>query len=361
MKFSPLLCGAVLAIAGAFVAPATRANTPANLAAERDGSHDFDFDVGVWKTHIVRRLHPLSGSNEWIELNGTVTLRKVWGGRAQLEEIETDGPLGHWQGMSLFLYNPKAHQWSQTFIGSKGGAFAGGTIGSFRNGRGELFAPDTFDGRAILVRGAWSNITPKSHRYEESYSADGGKTWEIQFTADKTRLADAAPAPTVKADHDGSHDFDFDFGSWKTHSSRLQHPLTGAKDWVETDGLTQVTPVWSGKASLVEFKIDGPEGPDEALALRVYNPTTKQWSINFATLKGGMLSDVPGIGEAHNGRIDFYDQRRVNGKATLARLSIWSTGANVTQSEQAFSADGGKTWEVNATDRYTRADGVAAK
>ena len=361
MNFSSLLCGAALAVAGAFVVPATQANAPSNPVAERDGSHDFDFDVGVWKTHIVRRLHPLSGSNEWIELNGTVTLRKVWGGRAQLEEIETDGPLGHWQGMSLFLYNPSAHQWSQTFIGSKGGVFAGGTIGSFKNGRGELFAPDTFDGRAILVRGAWSDITPKSHRYEESYSADGGKTWEIQFTADKTRVADAAPAPAVKADHDGSHEFDFDFGNWKTHSSRLVHPLTGAKEWVETDGFIRVTPVWGGKASLAEFKTEGPQSPDELLALRVYNPATKQWSINFATPEGGMLGDVPGIGEARNGRIDFYDQRRVNGKATLARLSIWSTGADTVQSERAFSADGGKTWEVNAIDRHTRADAAATK
>ena len=294
-------------------------------------------------------------------MNGTVTLRKVWGGRAQIEEIETDGPLGHWQGMSLFLYNPSAHQWSQTFIGSKSGTFVPGTIGSFKDGRGELFAPDSLDGRAILVRGAWYDITPKSHRYEESYSADGGKTWEVQFTADKTLLADAAPTPTAKADHDGSHDFDFNFGSWKTHSSRLQHPLTGAKDWVETEGLTQVTPVWGGKASLAEFKSGGPDGAYEWLALRFYNPTTKQWNTIFATPKGGTLDDAPAIGEAHDGRIDFFDQRRVNGKATLARLSIWSNGADAVQSEQAFSADGGKTWEVNATDRFTRAGGVAAK
>jgi len=66
-----------------------------------------------------------------------------------------------------------------------------------------------------------------------------------------------------------------------------------------------------------------------------------------------MLGDVPGIGEAHDGRIDFYDQRRVNGKATLARLSIWSTGADAVQSEQAFSADGGKTWETNWINKYT--------
>jgi hypothetical protein len=162
------------------------ATEPAAPAA-RDGQHDFDFDIGNWKTQIKRRLHPLTGSNEFIELNGTVHVRKVWDGRAQLEEIEVDGPNGHWEGMSLFLYNPKARQWSQTFVNSANGVLAGSLVGSFENGRGELFSTDTFDGRAILVRGAWSDILPTSHRYEESYSVDGGKTWEIQFTANLTR------------------------------------------------------------------------------------------------------------------------------------------------------------------------------
>jgi hypothetical protein len=154
---------------------------------DRDGQHDFDFNIGVWHTHITRILDPLAGSTSSIELNGTVTVRKVWDGKAQLEEIEADGPKGHWEGLTLFLYNPQSHQWSQIFANSKQGVLTRPLIGSFQDGRGELFAQDTVDGRSILVRGVWSGITPDSHGYEESYSADGGKTWVAAFIGDLTR------------------------------------------------------------------------------------------------------------------------------------------------------------------------------
>ncbi len=89
--------------------------------AMRDGQHDFDFNIGVWHTHIKRILDPFASSSESVELNGTVTVRKVWDGKAELEEIEADGPKGHWEGLTLFLYNPTAHQWSQSFANSKVG------------------------------------------------------------------------------------------------------------------------------------------------------------------------------------------------------------------------------------------------
>jgi len=182
---------AALLVAGlAFAAVCSAASpTAAVPAAAHDGSHDFDFNTGSWKTHLKRRVHPFSGANDFIELNGTVEVRDVWGGAAHLEEIEADGPNGHWQGLSLFLYNPGAHQWSQNFVNSRSGVLVSGLIGSFANGRGELFQQDTLDGRSILVRGVWSQIAADSHRYEESYSIDGGKTWEVQLTADKTRAA----------------------------------------------------------------------------------------------------------------------------------------------------------------------------
>ena len=158
-------------------------------SAPRDGQHDFDFNIGVWKTHIKRVLDPLSGSGEALELNGTVTVRKLWGGRAQLEEIEADGPKGHWEALTLFLYNPSARQWSQVFANAKQGMVVTPLIGEFRNGRGELFSTDTFKGRSILVRGTWSDIKPNSHRYTESYSADGGVTWAPAFIGDLARQA----------------------------------------------------------------------------------------------------------------------------------------------------------------------------
>jgi hypothetical protein len=182
-----LACGISCAIS-AFSAGAVDVAKPGSTIALRDGQHDFDFDIGVWQTHIERIIDPLSASPASIELSGTVTVRKVWDGRAQLEEIEADGPKGHWEGLSLFLYNPAAHQWSQSFSNSKAGTLGSPMIGSFKNGRGELIAQDTFHDRAILVRAVWSDIKPSSHRYEEFYSDDGGKTWALSFTANKTRI-----------------------------------------------------------------------------------------------------------------------------------------------------------------------------
>jgi len=109
-------------------------------------------------------------------------------------------------------------------------------------------------------------------------------------------------AETHAGAHDGSHDFDFDFGTWKTHSSRLLHPLTGSQDWVQMDGVTVVTKVWNGRANLAEYRAAGPAGVVELLALRVYNPNSHQWSINFATPNVGTLGAVPGVGEFRDGR-----------------------------------------------------------
>jgi hypothetical protein len=169
--------------------------------------------------------------------------------------------------------------------------------------------------------------------------------------------ASAQPATTAEsagpAPRDGSHDFDFDFGTWRTHSSRLLHPLTGSTDWAEMEGVTVVKKVWGGRANLAEYRADGTAGQIELLSLRWYNPTARQWNLDFATPKVGTLG-IPCVGEFKNGRGDFYDQEVIDGKFILIRFSIWGITPDTAQSEQAFSADGGKTWEVNWVNRYTR-------
>ncbi len=169
--------------------------------------------------------------------------------------------------------------------------------------------------------------------------------------ASLTRAQPAAATAAPVADR--SHDFDFDLGTWKTHSTRLLKPLTGSKDWVEMDGVTVVTPIWGGRGNLAEYRADGPAGHIELIALRVFNPTTRQWSVNFATPTVGKLG-VPGIGELRNGKIELIDQELIDGRAVLVRFTIWGITPDSAQSEQAFSADGGKTWEVNWINRYSR-------
>src|SRR6266851_5571968 len=88
---------------------------------ERDGQHDFDFNIGTWKTHISRLQRPLTGSTTWVEYEGASVVRNVWNGRASLFELEADGPAGHIEGVGLRLYNPQSHQWSLNWASSRDG------------------------------------------------------------------------------------------------------------------------------------------------------------------------------------------------------------------------------------------------
>jgi hypothetical protein len=158
----------------------------------RDGQHDFDFEIGAWRTHLKRLLRPLTGSTSWVEYEGTTFVRKVWDGRANLVELDVTGPAGHIEALSLRLYNPEARQWSLNFSNRAGGTMSVPAIGEFRNGRGEFYDQETLNGRAILVRFVISDITANSCHFEQSFSDDGGKTWEANWIATDTRVKDNA-------------------------------------------------------------------------------------------------------------------------------------------------------------------------
>ena len=157
--------------------------------APRDGRHDFDFEIGSWKTHLKRLLHPLTGSTTWAEYEGTTVVRKVWDGRANLVELEVAGPAGRLEALSLRLYNPESGQWSLNFANSTAGTIGVPTIGEFRDGRGEFYDQETLAGRAILVRFVITPLSPDECRFEQAFSADGGRTWEVNWIATDTRVS----------------------------------------------------------------------------------------------------------------------------------------------------------------------------
>jgi len=161
--------------------------TPPVSPTRRNGQHDFDFEIGTWKTHLRRLTHPLSGSTSWVEYEGTTVVRGVWNGHANLVELEVDGPAGHIEALSLRLYNPDTRQWSLNFSNSAGGTLGVPAVGHFENGRGEFFNRETLNGKAILVRFVISNITATSCHFEQAFSDDGGKTWEVNWIATDTR------------------------------------------------------------------------------------------------------------------------------------------------------------------------------
>ena len=158
-----------------------------SFLAPPDPQHDFDFEIGAWKTHLSRLVRPLTGSTTWASYDGTTVVRAVWEGRANLVELEVDGPAGHLEGLSLRLYDPESRRWSLNFANSKAGALSPPAVGGFKDGRGEFFSQETLDGRPISVRFVISPITANSIRFEQAFSADDGKTWEVNWIATDTR------------------------------------------------------------------------------------------------------------------------------------------------------------------------------
>jgi len=180
------------------VSPPSQAEGPPSSAAARppaaamptlrDGSRDFDFELGTWKAHVARRLRPLTGSTEWVEFDGVSSVRAVWGGKANLGELDVRGPSGSILGLSLRLYNPDSHEWKISWANSRDGALTVPMVGAFDGrGGGEFYSADTLGDRQILARFIFTGTLGKAFRIEQAFSGDAGRTWEVNWIADFTR------------------------------------------------------------------------------------------------------------------------------------------------------------------------------
>lgn len=184
---------AALCVAAA--APPAAGEKPDSASAsyasqQRDGSHDFDFLIGDWKAHVRRLPDRLNGSDRWDVYDGISNHKKLLDTNANFEEFEVssaDKKL-HIKGQTLRVYNPETHQWNIYLLDlDKGEVDVPPVVGAFHGDRGEFFHQETLRGRVILVRYVWLNISPKSARMEQSFSPDGGKTWEVNWICELSR------------------------------------------------------------------------------------------------------------------------------------------------------------------------------
>jgi hypothetical protein len=158
--------------------------------AQDDGSRNFDFLIGDWNAHVRRLPDRLNGSNTWVDYNGISNHKKLLDSNANFEEFDVysaDKKL-HIKAQTLRLYNPESHQWSIYGLDlDKGILEVPPVVGRFSGDRGEFYNQQTYKGRVILVRYLWLNISPKSARMEQSFSPDGGKTWEVNWICELSR------------------------------------------------------------------------------------------------------------------------------------------------------------------------------
>jgi hypothetical protein len=168
----------------------SQSSTGTSPAAQKDGSHDFDFLIGDWKAHVRRLPERLKGSNVWVEYNGISNHKKLLDSNANFEEFEVSTPDKKLRikAQTLRLYNPESRQWSIYLVDlDKGTLDLPPVVGQFEGKRGEFFNQQIWEGRAVLVRYVWLDLSPKSSRMEQSFSADGGKTWEVNWICELSR------------------------------------------------------------------------------------------------------------------------------------------------------------------------------
>lgn len=156
-------------------------------AQQPNGYADFDFLIGQWNIHHHRLQGWLKGSTSWEEFEGTASDRKILGGLGSISEVTLHLASGIVRGMTVRLFDPKAAQWRVYWADGAQGAFTTPMIGGFAHGHGAFYAHESFDGRHILSRFLWSNITHNSCHWEQAFSMDGGNTWETNWIMDLTR------------------------------------------------------------------------------------------------------------------------------------------------------------------------------
>ncbi|MFI4967377.1 MAG: hypothetical protein ACHQAU_01520 [Gammaproteobacteria bacterium] len=187
-----LLAAAMLLTAFGGYSPTLLANNSTGTAstekatATRDGSHDFDFLYGKWKMPNHRLLKRLAGSHDWEDFMSYDECGPLPGGLGNQDFFKTD----HWKdflGMTTRTYDRKTGLWRLYWVDNyfSGGVIEAPVVGKFEGNVGVFEAPDTFDGKPIIVRFTWT-VHPKGSvvaaDWAQAFSADGGKTWETNWT-----------------------------------------------------------------------------------------------------------------------------------------------------------------------------------
>lgn len=342
--FSRLVAG--ILIAGLATAPLC------GFARERGGQHDFDFSFGTWHTHIRRLNHPLAHSTKWLTYDGTVTVRKVWEGRASTDETVADGP-SHIELLYVRTYNPNSHQWAINGASSSDGSLRTPMHGEFARGIGTFYDREIFNDRTITARWVFSKITAASYDFEQFFSDDGGTTWQPNFIAHLTRTSAGAPSEGLRSVATTSHDFDFNYGTWATHIKSLNQAASGQTSWTDFTGTVALRKIWNGRAFLEEISAGNGKTSFTGLTLYLYDPQSHQWSQTYADSSDGSFN-APMIGGFHKGRGELIGPDTYNGKAVLMRDAWSNITPNAHHFEIAYSLNGGTTWHAIFVANLTR-------
>lgn len=160
-----------------------------NQQSAKSQATDFDFLVGRWKVRHRRLRQRLVGCTEWDEFGGSSELRQLMDGRANVDDCLLELPGGAYRAVTLRSFDPETGQWAIWWLdGRFPHQMDVPMIGGFSSGVGTFYADEQIDGRSVRVRFLWSDVTATSCRWQQAFSVDGGKTWEVNWVMDFTRI-----------------------------------------------------------------------------------------------------------------------------------------------------------------------------
>lgn len=157
----------------------------------------------------------------------------------------------------------------------------------------------------------------------------------------------------VDAHTDGRNDFDFFIGTWDSTQRKLKQRLAGCDEWDEIPAVSVAYKILDGLGHFDEVALQTPTGRVVGVTVRLFDPQTRLWSIYWSSTAQSGLG-APMVGRFEDGRGEFYDRETFAGRSIFSRFLWTSSGPDACRWEQAFSPDGGRTWETNWTADFTR-------
>jgi hypothetical protein len=346
-------------------ASAAVASAPQGAAPVRDGSHDFDFVYGTWRMHNRRLEPPLLSSHDWAKFDSTDEARPLPGGLGDVDFYRSSYPVKGFVGMTVRLYDRSSGLWRIYWIDNlKSHGDAGQpNVGRWQGNIGVFDERLMIEGKPAIDRYTWTRLGAHSKiaaRFAESVSFDDGRTWKLIFANDLIRAAPMAvsaasaagpsPQPAAAAVRDGSHDFDFEYGKWRMPNHRLVKRLAGSHEWADFVSCDEGMPLPGGIGDMDVFRAS--YWPDfVGVTIRTYDPRTGLWRLYWFDNRFSHGVIEPPVTGRFAGNVGiFKGPDTFNGKPITVRFT-WTVEPKssrvVARWRQAFSADGGKTWEVN--------------
>ena len=330
--------GAALKFAPAFAAP----------------SHDTDWDwlLGSWDVRHERLRKRLANNHDWDEFDGKSAFWKTLGGLANCDENLLHIPSGTYRGLSVRSFDPATSKWSIWWLdGRNAGKLDPPVVGGFQGDEGEFYGPDVFDGKPITVRFRWHEVHSKRPHWDQAFSTDGGKSWEINWRNYFTRTSvQTVPIPPADPAPQAASDWAFIVGHW-----RVRNRKRTAQGWQEFESDFRNWSVLGGLGNIGDNLFHAPGGDYRGMSVRAYDAQQQVWRSWWLDGRDPTRIDEPLTGTFTDGVGTFISEYESEGRRMLAR-SQWSrTDSPTPRWEQALSSDGGRNWDTNWTADFERA------